>query len=299
MKKNREWFTIILAMWIVLVISLTAYNILWYIIPFSKEIKWVENSSKAYYLWNSWIEEWLYDIYTRLSTEEKKEFSKNYNWNITYKYNTFSSWSILPPLWEWNSDYNKDFNTIAQWNPLQLSIWNWYLDINKEFNVIFKVPDIKWNWSFTLNWGTLAIVNWQLSWINNTLNASWGIIMSNYINSNNINSSNNNNMFDDSVTWFDLNWDSNIKFSTFYNANCWTNSWCTLKMSVVNNLETTSWISIPYLEWEMNSSIWGKILPLRYTKLDSFGKSMWYVKKLEIKVPRKTVNQAFDFTVFQ
>ncbi len=47
-------------MWLVLISSLFAYTILEYMIPFSKNIKWIENSSKSYYQANNWIEMGLY-----------------------------------------------------------------------------------------------------------------------------------------------------------------------------------------------------------------------------------------------
>jgi hypothetical protein len=317
-KNNKTWFTLVLAMWIVIVISLIAYNILEYIIPFWRDVKWIENSSRAYYLANTWIEEWLYHISTR--TDEKTEWSKAYVWDISHTYNTFSSWTILPPAWEWNTIYdddnndtiiNKDRNTISQWSPLQLSVWNWYIQDLNDFNIAFRTPnldfyDLLHSSIETLSWGSLPIVNWQLTSLNNTLNASWWIILANQI----LDSKKSYDSSDSStyllvkdLLWTDLNWTDNISIETFYWNNCnWTNSWCTLKFSIVNKLELdTNNVSVPYLEWKLdvwNASDYNN-LPLRYTKIESAWKSIWYKKELEIKVPTKTVNQAFDFTVFQ
>lgn len=299
MKKNNKWFSLPLAMWLVIIISLLAYSILEYIIPFSRDMKWVENSSVAYYHANSWIEEWLYHISIR--TDEKLEESKNYtNNNVGDKYNTFSSWTLLPPIWEWNSEYDKDWNVISSWNPIQLSIWNWYITWTDDIAIKFRIPDFNWDWDnndLTLNWSSfppyLPIVNWQLSASNNTLNASWSIIRANNIDW--------TELIINNFQWVDLNWSetNNEIFSTFYSNNC--NSWndCTLKFSVVNKLETDDIdpIIIPYLEWQLTT--WDNIIPLRYSKIESSWKSYWYKKDLEVKVPSQTVNEAFDFTVFQ
>ncbi len=321
MQNKKEWFSLILAMWIVLVISLTAYNILEYIIPFSREIKWVENSAKSYYLANSWIEEWLYYVSERDDIDEKDENWKSYSGSVSNKYNTFSSWAILPQLWEGNSDYDDDDddwwwvdhnrNTISQWNPIQLSIWNEYLKDVSDFKIAFRTPDldkgvneVTWYNPETLSWWTnLVIINWQLSSLVNTLNASGWLLKVNDILDSSKKDFNNDasNLFDNVFKWFDLNWNDWIKLKDFYTNNCtWTNSWCTLKFSIVNDLilKNTNNVRLPYLEWKIKVSNW-KTLPLRYTKIESKWKSMWYKKELNIKVPRRTVNQAFDFTVFQ
>ena len=71
----------------------------------------------------------------------------------------------------------------------------------------------------------------------------------------------------------------------------------------VNNLELNSDnVVVPYLEWQMQLDSGMDLdnnIPLRYTRIESGGKSIWYKKELDIRVPTKTVNQAFDFTVFQ
>ena len=37
----------------------------------------------------------------------------------------------------------------------------------------------------------------------------------------------------------------------------------------------------------------------RYADLVSQWKATWYIRTLEAKIPQTTVNEAFDFTVFQ
>lgn len=300
MKKNNRWVSLPLAMWLVMIMSLLAFAILEYIVPFSREIKWVENSSSAYYQANSWIEEWLYDVYIRNNSwviDNRDEFFEDYSWeSIDNKYITTSSWNILPPLWEGNSEYDSDWNIISLWNPIQLSVWDWYID--SDFEIAFRVPNLDNNalTNETLSWTNIPIVNWQLSWSSNTLNASWSIIMWSEILESKDNFDNNIDIWLDE--WSELDW-TNISFDDFYSNNCLLWFKCILKFSIVNKLELDDIdeIIVPYLEWRIIT--WDNIIPLRYTKIESSGKSYWYKKDLEVKVAWPTVNEAFDFTVFQ
>lgn len=301
MQKNNKWFSLPLAMGLVMIISLLAYTILEYIVPFSREIKWVENSSIAYYQANSWIEEGLYDVYTRNYSwtidDTDEYFDLDFSWSKNSKYQTFSSWNILPPSWEGNSRYDPDWNFISQWSPIQLSIWNWYID--NAFEIAFRVPNLDKNIvsNEVLSWTTLPIVNWQLSWKDNTLNADTTLIKADDI-LESWEDFSDNNIDIWSNQWKILEW-TVVGFDTFYTSNCFdTWSWCILKFSVINKLELDSDnVSVPYLEWRIETG--SKIIPQRYTKIESSWKSYWYKKDLEIKVPSITVNEAFDFTVFQ
>lgn len=290
MKKNKKWFSILLAMGLVLIIWVLSISILEYIIPYWRDVKWVENSSKAFYQANSAIEEVIFRVYERNawdSSNFREEFSEtDFAWSVNRKYSTNSSWTTLPLV---------GYNRISAWDPIQLSIWDNFLASNS-LDIEIRVPDLNndWNQDETLSWWTLWIVNWQLSWQNNTLNSSWSLINADKIN----HASNKITNFNASLAWVDLYWNPS-NFSTFYTNNCnSTWSWCSLKLSVVNKLETTAWVIIPYLEWRITT--WGTdIIPLRYTKVEASGKSYWYKRDLEIKIPSNTVNQALDFTIFQ
>jgi len=301
MKNNKVAVSLPLAMWLVMIMSLLAFAMLEYIVPFWREIKWVENSSVAYYQANSSIEEWLYDVYTRNGSwiiDDRTEYSESFSTDlITNKYNTTSSWKTLPPTWEWNSEFDSNWNTISLWNPVQLSVWeDW---IGDDFEIAFRVPNLDNTTDVeTLSWWILPIINWQLSWSGDTLNASWSIIIANDIlESDESFSDNNINIW--LSDWVILDWSAE-SFSNFYN-NC-DESWeeCTLKFSIINKLELDlDNIAIPYLEWKFESNFSNPELPLRYSKINASGKSYWYKKNLKVKVRWKTVNEAFDFTVFQ
>lgn len=300
MKINNSWFSIIIWMWLVLLISLSAYMILSYMIPFSKNIKWIENASNAYYTSYAGIEKALYYInktrWTSLNSDTWAIMPNNSKW---YSYITNSTWSTIPLPWEWNSEYNKDHNIISAYAPLQLQVWNWYLTNNWNWvNFYFRVPDIDLNWvndDETLSGGTLPIINWLLLSENDTLVASWSYIDADWVKKSN-------------CTWtcywqiYDKIWNilsswANETFQNYYNSNCWTSSGCTLKLSVISKLETTNSIEIPYLEYKIEW-LWD-LFPNRYTKINSSWKSYWFQKNLEIKISQQTIDQIFDFTIFQ
>lgn len=301
MKNNKKWFSIIIVMWLIIISSLLVFSILEYIIPFSREVRWIENATLSFYQWNSWIEDWLYQIYKRNSWSDDNRDEKTNSYNDTvlkssWVFETKSSWSIIPPAWEWTSFYDSDWNTIYQTNPIQLNIWEGFLDTNYGFKIFFRVPDI--NWSNNLDWLDIAIINWQLSSSSDTLNSGDSYITASKINNKNSLVNLNLRYFnlkDNLFEWKKLDWSPQL-FKDFYNAKCNSDK-CVLRFSIVNKLINTSSNTIPYLEWKVD--IWNRKIPLMYTRLYSSWKSFWYKKDINIRVPFKRLSEAFDFTVFQ
>lgn len=300
MKKNISGFSLVVALWLVIVMTLLAVTILEFIIPFSRNNKWIENSSAAYYQANTWIENALYAVWTWSLWYEPNKWIVLLS-PIDYSYEVTAMWDILPPDWQWNSEFDDDWDKISPWNPIQMEIWDNLVQL-WNLNIAFRVPNF--DNSLELSWATLPIINWQLSAKNNTLNAfSW-----NYITADDICESDEyfwdcdfyltNNSFKKWIDLNDQNW-TDQEISNFYTSNCtWTSSGCILKLSIINDLQTTDWEYIPYLEWRMEYGWWAD-LPLRYSIINSEWKSYWFKKSLQIKLPQKTVSEAFDFTVFQ
>lgn len=292
MKKNNvKWFSIVIVLWLIIIINLIVIWILWYIVPFSKDTKWIENSSKAYYQANSWIEDVLYEI----KWESVWYSTTKTLWTSSedYWYSVISSWTLLPQVWQWNSEYDKDFNKIWIWDAIQLEVWNDDLDINNT-DFVFKVPNFDWNDSTNefLAW-TGAIVNWQLSSDDNTLNAYESQVMADWVCESNETSC---EIQLYNSQWRDLRGDS-FTLWTFYNNNCTWDS-CILKLSIINSLvlDDSNDTVIPYLEWKIDTN---SPISLRYAVIETEWKSYWYKKALEIRIPQQTTNEAFDFTVFQ
>lgn len=305
MKKNKKWFSLVIAIWLILITTLLAYTILEYMIPFWRSIKWIENSTKAYYLANSWVEKGLYFFSNREWSEILNDHSLDYSpWNhVDFRFNTTSIWTTIPPLWRWNSEYDNDWNKISVWEPIQLSIWYWTFDSSNinNLSIIFRVPEVQ-TWIRPSMDSNTNFINWQLTSDSSTLNSSstsvfnWGNIGAN-INWNQIVLwwSGGNELI-----WVLLNWFDET-FRDFYTSNCsWLNDKCILKFSVINNLVwtyNTTTYNIPFIEWKINS--WTINMPLRYSIIDSQWKSSGFVRDLNVRVPQETVSEAFDFTVFQ
>jgi hypothetical protein len=285
MKKNKKALSLVIAIWVTLVMSLLALFILEYMFPFAKNTKWIENSVVAYYLADSGIEDALYFMSWASLWAEKH---KNLTWVQDYSINMIASWTVLPPAWEWNSEFDKNFNIIRIWEPIQLEIWHWKLN---NLKIYFKVP--KWqSLSNTNSW----IINWQLIAQDDVLNASWSQITWSQINWDLKNWKKIFKNWWDNENWRVTSDDSSKTFSQFYSDKCnWSNSWCILKMSVINELKITNWY-VPYLEWKIENN---NKLPLRYTIIKTKWRSYWFEKSLKVRIPQQTVNEAYDFTVFQ
>ncbi len=291
MKKNKQALSLIIAISITLIMSIIAISLLEYIIPFARNTKKIENSVAAYYMADSAIENTLYSMsWKAIDWEAHIPMPSSATW---YSVDMTASWKTLPPTWKWNSEFDKNYNTIFVWNPIQLEIWNNRITNFNNFKIYFKVPntDFDNNTKEILDGWTLKIINWQLTWNWNTLNSSWSQILAQDI----------CNSKDSCIAillknkkGLDIN-DNSSTFSNFYNNNCVSKS-CILKMSILNDLVLTSWEKISYLEWKIEND---HNLPLRYRIIDTTWKFYWFQKSLEVKIPQKTLNEAFDFTVFQ
>lgn len=291
MKKNKKAFSLIIAMGLVLITSLLAFTILEFIVPFSKDIKWIENSTKSYYQANNWIERGLYFFKKRTDSQSRSELTRIYSVNTDYKFSTTSSGLTIPAVWKWTSSFNKDWDTLNVSDPIQLLIWYWFVTNLSTLRIDFRVPDLNNDlllWE-TLDWTTTPMVNWQLISETDTLNSLPTTVFT-----------------ADTVNWWDLQFStlngkkvsdsSTVTFSTFFSSNNCNTSKCILKISVINDLKSSSKV-IPFLEWKITT--WANSLPLRYSTIESVWKANWFSKNLQIRVPQETVSEAFDFTVFQ
>lgn len=310
MKKNNKWSAIIIWMFLMIILTLWAYVLLAFIIPFAKNTKWIENASKAYYYAYAGVEESLLDVKSRSSITQ--EFS-NPIWTTStwIAYQTTSSWINIPWVWEWDSDYDNNFWKIWISYPVQLQVWYNMITDWSVFEFFFRVPNLNDSGSVLILSGwTLPVINWTLSSDSNTLMSDANsYIEASYIFPSQTDFTVWNNVFRFkkytsfsmpwvlvNVKWNDLSW-NNIDFPTFYNNNCWAGKSCILKLSVVNPLQTTTWVNVPYLEYSFNPH--PNIFPLYYTTIDTSWKSYWFKKNLKVRVPQQTTNQAFDFTLFQ
>lgn len=299
---NKEWLSIVLALWITLVLWMISIIILEYIIPFSRNIKWVENSSSAYYHSYSGIEESLWEL---------SQNSVGYNHSTVFtststgsRFRLQSTTSLIPPAWDGNSEYDSDWNRFDINFPIQLQLGTSAINFNSA-TFIFRIPDL--DRDGLINDGNLAnvndpIINMTFSWINSWwspvfISGKDAVNNPNYIKKNQIN----NSTF--SIWWYEgLTLDNDTcTIQNFYNNTCpsvWSGivSDPTLKLSIIDELELVWGQKIPYLEYQIN--FWVNV-PWRYSQIDAIGQSYGYKKIIDIKVPQLSTNQAFDFAVFQ
>lgn len=297
MKKNKKALSLVIVMWIVLVSWLLAIVLLETIIPFSKSVVWMENSSRAYYLANSWFEDAMYKLKENEKIINQPDIKIDSNFiSINNKQSSIINLknfsSKEPESWKWNSEFDENYNKILVWEPIQMDI-SW-IDINN-LKIAFKTPKInEKNYILSKN---EIFINWQLSGEENFLNSSdkkednYTVFKKDDL----------KEFFLKDFVWIDKNW-TKLSFIDAYTSFLCNFKKCVLKFSIVNELESqeqsdsSKKIILPYLEWKMwNDSNFRK----RYTNISSEWLSNNYLRRLEIKVPQDTVNEAFDFTVIQ
>ncbi len=311
--KWKKAFSIVVAIWLALLISLLALYLIEYMYPFSRNVKWIENSAKSYYNANSWVEEMVYFINqneTWTETGSTIVISDPYG----FGYKLVASWQLMPPIWEWDSEFDEDWNIIRQWKPIQLVVWDWKPNDFSDIRFIFRVPDL-WTPTSLSWWTNFPIINWQLSWSWETLIASWS-----YITADEIDVTNENDDWEE-VDWDDIKWGNftakkidletrlwatllwdEKTFWNFYISNCWVGKKCTLKLSIINKivLDNIQETPVPYLEWKLAFDwLSTEFLPLRFARVESTWKSYGFRKDLKAKLSQLTGIEAFDFAVFQ
>lgn len=272
-----------------------------YIVPFSKNIKGIENSSKAFYQSYIWVEEQLLQAYSWWIWHETTAdpFSTE---AIDAEHSAIVLGSVIPQPERWNSEYTEDasMSQLSQEKSIQLFIWNDRLvwNDNDHINLEIRIPDLDRDTTYDEAFNTSPvdeIVFWQLSSENDSLSASGSLIDESSIHNNAINSSN-PYRFWVAKNWVKLDWDEE-DFNIFYDSQCRGSNECVLKISIINPLVSNSNnTTIPYLEYRITTSA---DIPLPETYISSRWKSYWFSKWLEVVVPRQTTNAAFDFTVFQ
>lgn len=297
MKKNTTGFSIIFALVIVLIASSMSIYLLSFTIPYARNVKWLENSSQAYYQASSAVEESLWDM-SQNSLWYENTVSFTVGASQEYSYDIVAVWDMIPAVGQGNSDFDSDWNTIGFWSPLQLSLWNGLISSWGDVDFSFRVPDFDLNGNNSSQslqgWATTPVVNWQLSSIDNTLlpNGTGAFITADEVN-NNVSS-----IKLGSKQGIDL-YDAPSDLAAFYNSNCSWGNPCTLKIALLGNMNLSNVTStpIPYLEYKIDTKT--QSIPTRFTDIFASGKSYGYRKDISVQIPQLTTDQAFDFTVFQ
>lgn len=300
--KNTQWFSLVLALWLTLLLSFTALYILEYMVPFSRNISGVEHASNAYYQSAGGIENALFERSSNIiGYEDTQAFSggpQDFNYNIVAQWTSIprqgvgegTSTATFPTsqLWDWNK--------LSLQEPIQLLVGRSRL-IGSGIPTIqlqIQVPDFDASGSrdvlSTLTDDDLVI--WQLSSTLNSLSSTW----SSFSRESQINTWVSKNLMRVTELWV-LKSGLGSNFLAFYNSNCLGTSECVLKISLIREIVSASSNSkLPYLEYKIQTN---RAIPIQSSILSSQWKSYWFSKNLEIQIPQLTTNSAFDFTLFQ
>lgn len=304
--RDKRWVGLIFALVSVVLLSMIMTVFYEIVIPRARNVKGIEQSNVAAYNAESGIEASL-NSFTGLDIVSLINQSGTwYSSSGILSYNcpgVVGNTCTFPESWKGNSPTSSDYNIIRPGSPIQIPIANW--TITPGFSIIFHMPtafsgglssralkdDTKpyFIWTFTTNpvtpWTAKSITSWvweKLIFTNPTQ----------YFTINNSTS-----------TWITNAWAINQTLWNFIIANqndCDTDYKCTLKISLIQDLETDDGKKIPYLEYKISSTTGNALkIPLQYSTITSTGSQWPFSKTVTREVERFTTNEAFDFTVLQ
>lgn len=304
MKNNKNGFSIMFAMWMALISTLIVIYMLEYMIPFSKNVKGIENSTAAYYNAMSAVENSLYFITQNTIWSESGTILPSTATGSSFQ--IYASGVTLPSPWYGNSEFDTNRSRLSIWEPVQISLpagIAWW-----STKIFFRVPNFDYiPWTIDTIDASINgqdLINWQLSSTWTTLNSQ---VWSRFTNSNVCSSTNNGSSTFCVTTWNVVStklWtkldNTTQNIQNFYTANCLADYECTFKLSIINSLKWQTngiaWKAIPYLEYKI---IFPINVPSNIVRINIKGKSYGFQKEFDIFSPRESLIEAFDFTVFQ
>ena len=274
------------------------------IYSFSQRSEGIENSNVAYYKALGIIEDALYT----------GSVNKYTPWNIAS--NTYgstissgskiivSTWGTTIPIpWKWNSPYNKDYNLISIWSPVQIVIPEWIGWGSSPVLFEFRVPIIWWNTSTgVLASGTSSgYILWTLASSGVSLFASGE---TNIFEGYKINSVVPAYQRIDGFNGTTNSWSAST-FNTFYTTSQYLGVGgstcagfkCTLKLSLIRTIPTTDGRNISFLEYKISGL--NTAIPAQYMDIHAEGYAYGFLRSRDIQFPQITTNTALDFAVLQ
>ncbi|MDP2103935.1 MAG: hypothetical protein Q8K26_03375 [Candidatus Gracilibacteria bacterium] len=287
----RKGSALMISMFITVIILLIAIYLLDKIIPYSRDIKGIENGNIAYYRATTAVNEALLSMSS--SNPGYETGATTMTNGSGYVLNVSAKGTKLPKAGEGTSEYNRDWNKIGLGNPVQLVLpsgIDWAAS-----TITFRVPDLNKdgnNADQTLSGTTTPIINWILSGSGEVLIASGTQITATQINGATTQIKFNAASIKGGMTLSGTTMD----FIPFYNSKC-TTVQCTLKLSVINplTLQVTG-ETVPYLEYQANFDV---LVPLQFATINAEGYAGGFRQNITRYVQQLTTNEAMDFTVFQ
>lgn len=283
---SKTWFSIALAMWVILLLSLTGLYLVEYMIPFSRSVKWIENASQAFYESYAGVEESIFSVYDGNLGNNHSRFHSD---DQDYEYNFLWSWDEIPAPWEWNVSNNLDYSRFSQNEPINLEVWNArFNNAGETIDLFLQIPNgVDFDAPYTDE-----IILLQLSWAGWSLTSASGALLRE---SDVRSTSAIDILSENGTTLTGVNRTFRQYFSDLWCSDASTQ--CVLRASIIRPLISDSWDAlIPYLEYRLETS---KPIPYPNPLVTSQGKSFWFSKTLEVFIPQEATSSAFDFTVLQ
>lgn len=303
--RDKRWVGLIFALISVVLLSMIMTVFYEIVIPRARNVKGIEQSNVAAYNAESGIEASLNSFTGADIVSPINQSSAWYSSSGILSYDcqgSVGNTCTFPESWKGNSPTDPNYNIIRPQSPIQIPINK--TTINSSFSITFHMPeafsggtsrtlkdDTKpyFIWTFTTNpvapWSAKSITSWaweKLQFTNLTKNFS---------------------IASSTSTWITNTWAIDQTLWNFITANqndCDIDYKCTLKISLIRDLETDDGKRIPYLEYQISKSIWNALkIPLQYATLTSTGTQWPFSKTVTREVERFTTNEAFDFTVLQ
>ncbi|NDK19600.1 hypothetical protein GW819_02050 [Candidatus Gracilibacteria bacterium] len=288
-------------MFITIVISVIAIYLLDKIVPFSHDIKGIENGNISYYRANTALDEALLSMSGSTPWYETGSSTSLLSNGSGIVYNVTAMGLFLPAPGQGNSEYDADWSVLAPGKPIQLQLnslntidWN---NPTLKSHIKFRVPDTNKDGinNESLSGGTTPLIQWSISSSGEILQASGSQIKVSEIDGNFLNIS--------TYLGSTLSGSSDT-FINFYINKCGyqtntTNPICTLKFSLINplllNVNTTI---VPYLEYRMEFDPVQSV-PLQTAVVEGQGYAGGFRKNITKYIQQLTTSEALDFTVFQ
>ncbi len=175
---KKSWSALIIAISIIVFLTMIMVYFLEKIVPASKTVRWVENSTAAYYQAQSGIEQALLFMSWSQPWAESWATFNPASAPFWYWFTMTASWYNNPPtwLWVWNSEYDSNWMRIWPWEPFQLAFKEWLMQ-SSNLVMWIRVPNLDWDPSTPtdIEWWTWLVITWSISWNWKTLYSSWGI----------------------------------------------------------------------------------------------------------------------------
>lgn len=300
--RDKRWVGLIFALVSVVLLSMIMTVFYEIVIPRARNVKGIEQSNVAAYNAESGIEASLNSFSGSNPVADVDTGSIGiYSVSGSIKRECTSGPCVFPEPWKWNSPTDSNYNIIRPGSPIQIPITNG--TITSGFSVKFHMPeafsggvlsrklkdDAKpyFIWTFTTNpaapWTAKSITSQSGALLQfNNLTSIFAV------EGNNWEKWIKNDGTKDNWLWGFIS--SNASDCTWYK--------CTLKISLIRDLETDDGKRIPYLEYQITTT--GNLtIPLQYATLTSTGTQGPFSKTVTREVERFTTNEAFDFTVLQ